>query len=260
MKKDKYTVHIVSDASDKHYSFQVRSKFVKIAAALLIFLFVLTVVSEIIFIPRALKYSELKKENEQLIQAKLKIAKIINDYNRIVQMDSYIREVLGSDIVIEDENMPTPEQKPVQDSIRISYLDNLPVFAPVDGYVTQKYKQKNFFARDNHYGLDIAAEVGEPIKASASGIVIFNGWTPRYGYMIIISHSDGYFTVYSHNKKNIVQTHQHVERGEVIGFVGNTGVSDGPHLHYEIWKDGRPIDPLKLVYAYKDVDISNENE
>ena len=180
----------------------------------------------------------------------------------MVQMDSYIREVLGSDLDIKGETIDLPDSVDLVDTtgtrFKISYLDNLPVFAPVNGYVTQRFKQKNFFSRNNHYGLDVAAEVGEPIKASASGTVIFNGWTPRYGYMIIISHSDGYFTVYSHNKKNIVETHQYVERGEVIGFVGNTGVSDGPHLHYEIWKDGRPIDPLRLIYDYKDVDISNE--
>ncbi|MCF7886219.1 MAG: M23 family metallopeptidase [Candidatus Marinimicrobia bacterium] len=258
MKKTNYTVHIVSDDSEKHFSFQIKEHLAKIGAALLLFLIFLTIIAELVFIPRALKYSELKKENEQLIQAKLKISKIINDYNQIVQMDSYIREVLGADINVNAESAVLDTQALGKDTLRISYLDNLPVFAPVEGYVTQKFKRAKFFARDNHYGLDIAAEEGEPIKASASGIIIFNGWTPRYGYMIIISHSDGYFTVYSHNQKNMVETHQHVERGEVIGFVGNTGVSDGPHLHYEIWKDGKPIDPLNLVYEYKDVDISNE--
>ena len=258
MDKTKYTVHIVSDETDKHYSFQIREHLAKIGLALVVILIVLTIVSEIIFVPRALKYSELKKENEQLIQVKLKISEIISDYNQIVQMDSYIREVLGSDLTLGSDSLDLDRSKISRDSIKISYLDNLPVFAPVDGYVTQKFKQKEFFARDNHYGLDIAAEVGEPIKASAAGTVIFNGWTPRYGYMVIISHSDGYFTVYSHNKKNNIETHQYVDRGDVIGFVGNTGVSDGPHLHFEIWKDGRPIDPLKLIYDYKDVDISNE--
>jgi len=259
MKKTNYTVHIVSDSSDKHFSFQIKEHLAKIIISAVLALLVLVIISEIFLIPRAIKYSELKKENEKLIQAKLKIAKIINDYNQIVQMDSYIRQVLGPDINIgEDQDNLEIEETSIKDTLRISYLDNLPVFAPVDGYVTQQYKQTNFFSRENHYGLDIAAETGEPIKASASGIVIFNGWTPRYGYMIIISHSDGYFTVYSHNSKNNVETHQHVERGEVIGLVGNTGISDGPHLHFEIWKDGKPIDPLKLIYDYKDVNISNE--
>lgn len=86
-------------------------------------------------------------------------------------------------------------------------------------------------------GVDIAAPVGTPIYASASGVVIVSksgGWNGGYGNFITISHSNGTQTLYAHNSKNLVSSGQHVNQGDLIGYVGNTGKSTGPHLHFEI--------------------------
>ena len=74
-------------------------------------------------------------------------------------------------------------------------------------------------------------------------MVVFSGWTYEFGNVIILYHGNDYFTYYGHNKKNLKSQWDIVERGEVIGIVGSTGVSSGPHLHFEIWKEFSPINP-----------------
>lgn len=102
-----------------------------------------------------------------------------------------------------------------------------------------------------HAGLDFAAQSGTPIYATADGKVKLAGREGGYGNVVIISHGYGYETLYGHMSKTKARTGQSVKRGDIIGYVGSTGLSTGPHLHYEIHKDGTPIDPVS--YFYQDV-------
>lgn len=102
-----------------------------------------------------------------------------------------------------------------------------------------------------HNGLDFAAHVGTPIYATGDGKVKSAGRHGGYGNVVVISHGYGYETLYAHMSKFKVRRGQKVKRGDVIGYVGNTGLSTGPHLHYEIHKDGKEIDPIS--YFYQDV-------
>ena len=96
----------------------------------------------------------------------------------------------------------------------------------------------------NHQGIDIGAPTGTPILASADGTVIQSGWNGGYGNFILIDHGGGYRTAYAHNSRNSVSTGQIVVQGQVIGEVGSTGNSTGPHLHFEIIRNGVRVDPL----------------
>ena len=107
---------------------------------------------------------------------------------------------------------------------------------------------------------DIVAKEGEPIIASASGVVVFSAWTYEFGNLIILYHGDDYFTHYGHNKQNLKQTLDTIERGEVIGLVGNTGVSSGPHLHFEVWREFEAVDPLIYFPEYRSKDLTSFNE
>jgi murein DD-endopeptidase MepM/ murein hydrolase activator NlpD len=100
-----------------------------------------------------------------------------------------------------------------------------------------------------HTGVDFAARRGTPIKAAGSGTVSFVGWKGGYGKTIQIKHTDGYVTLYAHQKsfRNGMKRGKSVKQGQVIGYVGNTGRSTGPHLHFGLYKNGTPIDPLKVV-------------
>jgi murein DD-endopeptidase MepM/ murein hydrolase activator NlpD len=98
-----------------------------------------------------------------------------------------------------------------------------------------------------HSGIDIGASVGTPIKATADGIVSFSSWHNDSGYIVVLEHGHGFSSVYAHNKLNYVKVGQKIRRGEVIGISGSTGTSTGPHLHYEVWKSGGPVNPASVL-------------
>jgi len=98
-----------------------------------------------------------------------------------------------------------------------------------------------------HSGVDIGADYGVPITSSADGSVIYAGWYGGYGYAIIIDHGGGWSTLYAHCSAMYVSTNQPVRQGQVIGAVGATGWATGPHLHFEIRRNGVPLDPLSKL-------------
>jgi murein DD-endopeptidase MepM/ murein hydrolase activator NlpD len=103
--------------------------------------------------------------------------------------------------------------------------------------------------RKSHMGLDFAAPSGTPIYATADGIVKFSGFSPNgYGNHVVINHGFGYETLYGHMVRVSATQGQQVKRGQVIGYVGSTGKSTGPHLHYEVHKSGVQVDPINYFY------------
>ena len=106
------------------------------------------------------------------------------------------------------------------------------------------YKTKKF-----HYGMDFSAKTGTPIYATGNGRIEKVRKSRRgFGNHVIINHGYGYKTLYAHMKKYIVKKGQKVKRGEIIGYVGNTGTSVAPHLHYEVHKNGKKLDPVNFYY------------
>ncbi len=101
----------------------------------------------------------------------------------------------------------------------------------------------------NHDGVDIAASVGTPIIATASGVVSLAGWAGGYGLMVRLVHPGGVETLYGHMSRLNASSGQRIHQGDVIGFVGSTGNSTGPHLHYEVRISGRPVNPMTSLSA-----------
>ncbi len=100
---------------------------------------------------------------------------------------------------------------------------------------------------DFHPGLDISADYGTPVKATADGTIDTAGWAGDYGNMILVKHGYGMSTRYGHLSRLAVSAGQTVKRGQVIGYVGATGRTTGPHLHYEILLNGARINPMNLL-------------
>jgi len=101
--------------------------------------------------------------------------------------------------------------------------------------------------RTFHSGVDISTSPGTPIRATADGVVSHSGWTQYSGYVVAIEHGCGFSTIYAHNKKNAVKVGQRVKRGHIIGYVGSSGKSTGPHVHYEVWEKGKSVNPQKFL-------------
>jgi murein DD-endopeptidase MepM/ murein hydrolase activator NlpD len=123
---------------------------------------------------------------------------------------------------------------------------------PVRGPITSDFGPRRGVAR-GHHGIDIAAEPGTPCRIAAGGTVVFAGWQNGYGKTIIVDHGDRIHTLYGHLSSIGVSRGQRVEPGAVLGATGTTGQVSGPHLHYEILVNGRPVDPGPYLASAPDV-------
>jgi murein DD-endopeptidase MepM/ murein hydrolase activator NlpD len=128
--------------------------------------------------------------------------------------------------------------------------EHTPSLWPVRGRISSNYGWRIHpltGRRQHHGGLDIAAPVGTAVRASAAGLVTFAGWRSGYGYTVIIRHGDGLETLYAHNSQLKVQAGTRVVKGQIIARVGSSGNSTGPHLHYEVIKDGQRVNPRHFL-------------
>lgn len=124
-----------------------------------------------------------------------------------------------------------------------SVADGLFFYKPVNGLVSANYE-----ADIRHYGVDIAAKSKESVMATLDGTVVFTGFDPSYGNVIQIQHKNGFLSIYKHNELILKQPGDQVVAGEVIALVGNTGsLSTGPHLHFELWYKGAPVNPEEFI-------------
>jgi len=115
---------------------------------------------------------------------------------------------------------------------------------PLRGWVTRGFTASG----DNrHLGVDIASDIGRPVVATASGVVVYADEDQYYGWKVVIVHPGGFSTIYGHNDKLFVSLGERVERGDRIALSGNSGASTAPHLHYELRRDDVAIDPMPYL-------------
>ena len=157
------------------------------------------------------------------------IENLMGEIQKTVERVDEIKDYLR---IQKDIYMATPKGYPVQSNISSPYG-----------------KRNNPFSAERtfHSGVDISATPGTPIRATADGVVSYSGWTQSSGYVVLIEHGCGFSTAYAHNRSNAVKVGQRVKRGEIVGYVGSTGKSTGPHVHYEVWEKGKRINPNKFV-------------
>ena len=159
-----------------------------------------------------------------------------------------------ADKSVDETAEPAGEQLPEKNVVyrgvsaekeEVSFSASFPIIAPAIGYVSKKFE-----ASRGHLGMDYAAKIGSLIVSAADGFVVFTGYTIDDGYTVIISHGGGYLTMYKHNQSVLKSVGEMVRRGEPIALLGNSGrTSYGPHLHFELWKDGRAQNPNDYLIA-----------
>ncbi|PWH86515.1 M23 family metallopeptidase [Brumimicrobium oceani] len=136
-----------------------------------------------------------------------------------------------------DENIRNNQEKLKESNDQL--FDHLFLYDPVSGEVSQKFRIPN------HPGVDIVTKKGEQIKACLNGIVLHSSYDDKDGHTVILSHENEIISVYKHAEKVYVNVGDKVTRGKAIGVVGNTGErSTGPHLHFELWSDLGPLNPM----------------
>ena len=117
------------------------------------------------------------------------------------------------------------------------------LFPPVKGDLSSEFDYEN-----KHYGVDIAMPENSPVHSISEGIVVFAEWTSETGFVIIAEHLNGLTSIYKHNSSIVKAQGDIIQTGEIIAFTGNTGsLTTGPHLHFELWYQGEPVDPENYI-------------
>ena len=148
------------------------------------------------------------------------------------------KKVLKVEIYIDDVTAEAGEK------VKIAYK-KLDFIWPVEGKINDAFEEAE---NRRHQGIDISSPPGTPIKASNAGMVVYSSNTIKgYGNLVIVRHSEEYVTVYAHNEVNLVEEGTWIQKGQIIGKVGQTGRASGPHLHFEIRRNNKPVDPLLFL-------------
>ena len=184
----------------------------------------------------------------------------LNSIKRVLTGDIRFEEFKEREFKLDTENIDVKlnTKKIMEDSLLRNAIDNedkynfntnlnsdesFLFFSPVAGNISQKFNPLK-----KHFAVDVVAEENEPVKSVADGVVIFSEWSSDTGYVIILEHKQGYLSVYKHNDSLNIAQGDIVQAGDIIGTVCNTGeYSTGYNLHFELWNNGYPLDPLDYI-------------
>jgi murein DD-endopeptidase MepM/ murein hydrolase activator NlpD len=213
----------------------------------------------------------LAEENQRLRQENQRIEDVRAAIVRLESMNAYLRRLALHGDTTESpppastvrtalsEQFTEPDEDTAMESVsprsllaagrRFNYteqmLQSIPYIRPLHGWITRTFKAEGH--PDQHTGVDFAAAEGTPIRATAPGIVASVAVDRFLGKTVTIRHRFGFITVFGHCSQVLVNGGDHVQRGQTIALVGNTGRSTAPHLHYEVIKDGKEVDPLQYI-------------
>ena len=154
---------------------------------------------------------------------------------------------LQSAVKVREQSLAELKQELLSKKAR---MESTPSIWPTSGDVTSRFGWRNSpfgGGGDWHPGIDIANSSGTAIVATADGEVVQSEWYGGYGNMVQIDHGNGITTIYGHNSQNIVHSGQGVKKGQVIAYLGSTGYSTGPHVHYEVRVNGTAVNPTKFL-------------
>ena len=161
----------------------------------------------------------------------------LNILQRIPE-DDYLRQKVGL-----EDRLSFPLNDPDSRAENGGFLRGLVPIAPVNGYVSLEFDIKQ-----KHFGVDIIAPENSPVKAALPGVVISSGWNLETGNTLAIQHPGEIVTFYKHNANLLKKTGDFVQSGDPVAIIGNTGMhTDGPHLHFEIWQEGQPLNPMDFI-------------
>ena len=257
IRNERLTVILVPQGGARTYSFQARVGVLVVAAGLLVVLQLVTITLMFTYgrYFHASRQSGRLQQRVETLERELHEVEMVRE--ELARSERTRRQVLG----IMAAGKGTPDSMAFASSgglgpeigtedLRASeqYFSRVvPRSWPTRGLVTQEFLAANQDARRFHPGIDIAAPAGTPVRAAAAGSVIRAGWDEQYGYLVGIDHGIGIETYYGHNSRLTVSLGQRVERGGLIGWVGSTGRSTDPHLHFEVRREGIPVDPRQYL-------------
>jgi len=256
MKPSRYTFLIVPDHDGKNRRFSISRAGTLIILFTTILLITGMVFGLIYMFPKAVDYSRMKKDYNAVIGERSKVLALYRDLERLKEVERMVQQALGTNLEESNDVENKLVAQPIDLPAPLGSVTFIPSLIPVNGVVTQEMIKTHETDSKTHYGIDIAVPIGSDVLASASGQVVFAGHTTELGNLIVVFHGNEYFTYYGHNESILVKPYQQVNSGHVIARSGNTGESSGPHLHFEIWKEGEAVDPLSYFPALNQSNMS----
>jgi murein DD-endopeptidase MepM/ murein hydrolase activator NlpD len=271
---------VISEDESAIRQFRIPRKAVMTLVAVSVLIIIYALVETILFwtvARRAAQVEPLRRRVAELQSSSGELAKATAELTRLKSFEQQLRRVLSGKEGASLESLPglaTPfdqlpsgseepapleetESRPPSNPVGVARLVGMsgytamdvPTLPPVHGYVTRQFIPSRPYGQVSHHGLDIAAREGTPVLAAADGLVLFADWTYRYGNLVVIAHRSGFVSFYGHNQVLFARPGNHVAQGEPIALLGNSGVSTAPHLHFELWQDGSPVDPVTVLKA-----------
>lgn len=203
---------------------------------------------------QAARVPGLERELERLRQDNSRIRELAAALDSLEQQYGQVRQMVGADLIPDPlavrSTIPlaAPVYARAPGSPPLVAGPTIPDLWPLDerGYLTRGQVGPNG-AEETHLGLDIAVPVGALVRASGGGRVVQAGEDEEYGRFVLLSHPDGFETMYGHLSRIVVGEGDQVNQGAVIGRSGNTGRSSAPHLHFEIRQNGTSVDPVTML-------------
>lgn len=273
MDKNRLTILLVSSTGSGTRSLSIDYKHIKITAGIIggfILISLLSFGLSFNFYNKARSYAGEKKEAMNLLvnQANLlnvmssdKVqlqARLVEIEDKLLDMQDLLdKKGINKDLAIGGEYIPDDRwslsymdfmEKDINDLFQI--MQSTPFGKPIKASINSGYGyRKDPFAKKYafHSGIDFDASLNQPIVATADGVVKHAGWYQSYGKTIIVKHKNGYETLYGHLNSLKVKKGEKVTTGQLIGNAGSTGRSTGPHLHYEIIKNGKKVNPREYL-------------
>lgn len=201
-------------------------------------------------------------EKVQLRELNEKIIKLANEIQKLKSNNERLKNILmQQDSTLFNENNKKNNSSSTKNSTGgnvlaafiqlvnkffVKQVSSVIFIKPTDGYLSRKFDPEN-----GHLGIDFATKENNPIFASASGYISFAGYTPEYGYVVVVNHTDDFITRYMHCAMLVKKQGEKVLQGELIALAGNSGTrTSGTHLHFEIWFKGKPVDPEKFLIKF----------
>jgi len=279
MKKRKKNISIlfISDNRKEPISLKLKIGVFKFIIVGIVLIFLLMIVGGIYYY-RVLgilaDYDNMMEKSKQAEEYRKIVLRIVKKFESIENTDRKIRELFGEKTGSEKELDGGETRNNEKDEIiKLLYNNDdfafdeendsglnfekystssryIPYIIPVEGFITKKFQKNNLLTGESHTGIDIVAKEGSVIRSIADGVVVFSNWTYEGGNVMIIDHLNGFISFYKHNKRLLVGEKSFVRRGQPIVLMGNSGVSSGTHLHFEIWKNGKPVDPRDYIINF----------
>ena len=267
------TLLLVSSNGKGAKSYSIKYKYITTAAAVISTFLIIALISFFFsfnFYKKAQSYASEKKEALDLLVNQANLLNVMSSdkmvlQSRLAEIESKLQDMqvildkkgINKDLAVGGEYIPNDKfslsymdfmEKDIDDLFSI--MQNTPFGKPLDGSVNSGfgYRMDPFTSKSAfHSGIDFEANNKQPVVATALGVVEHAGWYKSYGKTVIIKHENGYKTLYGHLSVVKVKKGEEVHTGQLIGLAGSTGRSTGPHLHYEILKNGKAINPREYL-------------